>query len=135
MDIYAVVKRKKRDRKGKGFSRAELKEVRMTVTGALKLGIPVDVRRSTKYETNVLTLQVYAESMKSEPSLPIDEVKTVELTEVKGIGPKSMEKLVKAGIKSANDLVVTDAERVADIIGTSKDRASILIENARSLLN
>lgn len=135
MDIYAVVKRKKRDRKGKGFSRAELKEVRMTATDALKLGIPVDVRRSTKYETNVLALQVYAESMKSEPSLPIDEVKTVELTEVKGIGPKSMEKLVKAGIKSANDLVVTDAERVADIIGTSKDRASILIENARSLLN
>ena len=107
----------------------------MTATDALKLGIPVDVRRSTKYDTNVHTLQVYAESMKSEPSLPIDKIKTVELTEVKGIGPKSMEKLVKAGIKSATELVVTDAERVAYIIGTSKDRASILIENARSLLN
>jgi len=135
MDIYAVVKRKKRERKGKGFSRAELKEVHMTATGALKLGIPIDVRRSTKHDTNVHTLQVYAESMKSEPSLPIDKIKTVELTEVKGIGPKSMEKLVKTGIKSANELVVTDPERVADIIGTSKDRASILIENALSLLN
>jgi predicted flap endonuclease-1-like 5' DNA nuclease len=73
--------------------------------------------------------------MKREPSLPKETIKTVKLTEVKGIGPKTMEKLVNAGIISANELLVTDVERVAEVIGTSKDRASILIDNARSLLN
>ncbi len=135
MNIYAVVKRKKREKKGKGFSRAELREVDISTTDALNLGIPIDSRRSTKHEKNVQTLQAYTESMKREPSLPKEKIKTVELSAVKGIGPKTMEKLVEAGIKSVNELVVMNTERVAEVIGTSKDRASILIENARSLLN
>lgn len=135
MDIYAVVKRKNRESKGKGFSRSELKEVYISTTEALKLSIPIDTRRSTKHEKNVQTLHVYIKSMKVEPFLPLEKAKTVELIEVKGIGPKTMEKLVKAGITSANELAVTDVERIAEVMGTSKDRAAILIDNASSLLN
>jgi hypothetical protein len=45
-----------------------------------------------------------------------------------------MEKLVKAGITTANELTVTDIDSIAEIIGTSKERASTLIDNANSLL-
>ncbi len=134
MSIYAVVKRKDRESKGKGFSRSELKEVYLSTTEALKLSIPIDTRRSTKHEKNVQTLRVYIKSMKQKPFLTKEAIQTIKLTEVKGIGPKTMEKLVKAGIMSANELTVTDVERVAEIIGTSKDRASTLIDNANSLL-
>ncbi len=135
MYIYAIVKRKKGERKGKGSSRAELKEVCISTTDALQLDIPIDIRRSTKHEKNVHTLQIYVESLKSEPSLPIDEIETIQLTEVKGIGPKTMEKLVDAGIMSVNELVEIDTERIAEVISISNDRTSTLIENARSLLN
>lgn len=135
MSIYAVVKRKDRESKGKGFSRSELKEVYLSTTEALKLSIPIDTRRSTKHEKNVQTLRVYIKSMKQKPFLTKKAIQTIKLTEVKGIGPKTMEKLVKAGITSANELTVTDVERVAEIIGTSKDRAATLIDNANSLLN
>jgi predicted flap endonuclease-1-like 5' DNA nuclease len=135
MSIYAVVKRKNRESKGKGFSRSELKEVYLSTSEALKLSIPIDTRRSTKHEKNVQTLRVYIKSMNREPFLTKKAVKTIKLTEVKGIGPKTMEKLVKAGIKSANELAVTDVERVAKVIGASLDRALTLIDNASSLLN
>ncbi len=134
MSIYAVVKRKNRESKGKGFSRSELKELYLSTTEALKLSVPIDTRRSTKHEKNVQTLRDYIESLKQESSLPKETVKTAKLTEVKGIGPKTMAKLVKAGITTANELAVTDVERVAEVIGSSKDRASILIDNANSLL-
>jgi predicted flap endonuclease-1-like 5' DNA nuclease len=134
MSIYAVVKRKNRESKGKGFSRSELKEVSLSTTEALKLSVPIDTRRSTKHEKNVQTLRLYIKTMKREPSFTKKAIKTIELTEVKGIGPKTMEKLVKAGITTANELTVTDIESIAEIIGTSKERASTLIDNANSLL-
>jgi len=50
MKLKAIVKRKRRIRVGKGFSRDELKAVGLSVKQALKMGIPVDVRRSTMQE-------------------------------------------------------------------------------------
>ena len=63
MDIYAVVKRKRKTRKGKGFSRAELRDVGLSPNEALKLAIPIDTRRSTKHENNVTTLKTYIEEL------------------------------------------------------------------------
>ncbi len=51
-------------RKGKGFSKLELKEVGLTVKDALKLGIPVDVKRRSKHEWNVESLKRYLDSLK-----------------------------------------------------------------------
>ncbi len=54
MKIQSVVqKRKDGTRKGKGFSRGELKEAKIDFKQALKLTIPLDLRRKTKHPENV----------------------------------------------------------------------------------
>ena len=60
MKIQSVVqKRKDRSRKGKGFSRGELKEANIDFRRALKLAIPIDLRRKTKHEENITVLKAY----------------------------------------------------------------------------
>ena len=54
MKIQSVVqKRKDGTRKGKGFSRGELKEAKIDFKQALKFAIPLDLRRKTKHPENV----------------------------------------------------------------------------------
>ena len=132
MTMEAIVKRKRKKRRGKGFSREELKEVGLSCTESLKLEIPIDARRSTKHKENVKALKAYISQRKIE--LPIKE-KRVELTEVKGIGPKTAGKLVEAGIKNAYELAASNPEKVAEALGSSKDRAINLIEGARATMN
>lgn len=134
MSIYAVIRRRRTTRKGKGFSRSELKEAGLNITCALKARIPIDTRRSTQYEENVTTLRAHVEKMILESPVKEEKLKIIELTEVKGIGSKTAEKLIKVGIKNANELATSNAERVGEAIGTSKERASNLIKSARSLL-
>jgi len=55
----AVRKRKDRIRKGKGFSRGELKETKIDFRQALKLTIPIDLRRKTKHQENVKIIKEY----------------------------------------------------------------------------
>ncbi len=52
---YVISKGKKR--KGKGFSIGELKAVNLSLDKAIKLGIPVDLRRKTNHEENIATLK------------------------------------------------------------------------------
>ena len=59
MEVYAVVHRQRKSRKGKGFSRGELKEVGLSLKQALKLRIQIDARRSSKHGENVKTLKTY----------------------------------------------------------------------------
>lgn len=49
---------------GKGFSKAELEEAGIPVGDAMRLGIPKDKRRKTKYSENVERLKTYAEEAK-----------------------------------------------------------------------
>ncbi|MDT7891226.1 MAG: ribosomal protein L13e [Thermoproteota archaeon] len=56
--LVAYVKTKEgKKRKARGFSRDELKAVNLTPKQALKLGIPVDIRRKTSYEENISILK------------------------------------------------------------------------------
>ncbi|MEM1586066.1 MAG: ribosomal protein L13e [Candidatus Bathyarchaeia archaeon] len=57
--IAAIVYSKGEKRVGRGFSREELKAIKLTVRKALKLKIPVDVKRKTRYEENIETLKNY----------------------------------------------------------------------------
>ena len=63
MQSRPTVQRKGKTRRGKGFSRAELKEAGADFKQALKTGIPVDRRRKTKYESNVKILELYLKSL------------------------------------------------------------------------
>lgn len=142
MTIQAIVKRKRKSTKGKGFSREELKEKGLSFKQALNMGIPIDIRRSTKHDKNVETLKTYlsidttktySEGRKQKAEATTPEA-TLDLAKVKGIGQKLSEKLMKAGIKDVNELAASSPEKIAKTIDVSEERASIFIENARSLL-
>ncbi|MEE8401170.1 MAG: RpoL/Rpb11 RNA polymerase subunit family protein [Candidatus Hydrothermarchaeaceae archaeon] len=53
-------------------------------------------------------------------SLPKGKEKLLPLTDVKGIGPKSVEKLKDADVKTANALLKADPEKVSKKSGLSK---------------
>jgi ribosomal protein L13E len=59
----AVQKKGGGTRGGRGFSRAELREMGVDTKHALKLGIPIDLRRKTKHEENVKTLKKHLRSL------------------------------------------------------------------------
>ena len=65
MQLKPTVQRKGKIRRGKGFSRAELREAGADFRQALKSSIPVDPRRKTKYENNVKILERYLQSLGS----------------------------------------------------------------------
>ena len=65
MQPQPTVQRKSKRRRGKGFSRAELREAGADFRQALKSGIPVDPRRKTKYESNIKILEQYLQSLGS----------------------------------------------------------------------
>jgi len=128
MEVYAVVSRQRKSRKGKGFSRGELKEVSLSLKQALKLGIQIDPRRSTKHGENVKTLKTYLGKEVSTPET------LVGLTEVKGIGQKRFEQLKVIGIDSVKKLAESDPKEIAEKLGVSEKRFSRWIENANNLL-
>jgi ribosomal protein L13E len=54
-----VAKKFGRTRKGKGFSKEELREVGLDFHQALKQSLPIDQRRKTKRPENVKTLRQF----------------------------------------------------------------------------
>jgi len=59
-----IFKKGGKKRCGKGFSREELKKVRLSLREALKLSIPIDSRRKTIHEENVNTIKNFLKSKK-----------------------------------------------------------------------
>jgi len=62
--ISPIVESGDRVREGKGFSKEELDAVKLTVTRARSLGIPVDSRRKSSYDDNIETLKEFLEEAK-----------------------------------------------------------------------
>ena len=143
MSIQAIVKRQRKTRKGRGFNKKELKEVGLSFSQALKLNIPIDIRRSAVHKENTDKLRTFLtkdrkKQVKKQPKKQVKkQIKDVvkELSDVKGIGPKLSEKLKKGGINTANKLAKSNPEKIAQVIGSSNTRASKLIESALSLVN
>ena len=70
MKIQPIVQKKNgRMREGKGFSRGELREVGIDFKQALRLKIPIDLRRKTKHEENVKILKRHLQGLKSSKPL------------------------------------------------------------------
>lgn len=58
VDKPKVLKKGGKPRDGRGFSRSELKQVGSYPKEALRLRIPLDVRRKTAHEENVATQEI-----------------------------------------------------------------------------
>ena len=128
-DIYAVIKKGRKSRKGRGFSSHELKEAGLGFSQALELGIPIDPKRSTRYDENVDTLKAYSAVEATPPERDID------LREVKGIGQKRAEQLKAAGFDSVQKLAESEPQHLAEAVGISENRAANWIENAKTILS
>jgi large subunit ribosomal protein L13e len=79
MQPQPTVHRKGKTRRGKGFSRAELREAGADSRQALKSGMPVDRRRKTKYESNIKILERHLQilgSRKKKKSKSLGKKKT-----------------------------------------------------------
>jgi large subunit ribosomal protein L13e len=62
--ISPIVESGNRVREGKGFSKGELDEVKLTMSKARSLGIPVDTRRKSSYDDNIDILKEFLEEAK-----------------------------------------------------------------------
>jgi len=99
LKIHPMVARKDgKMRFGKGFSKGELKEAGVDFKQALRLTIPVDLRRKTRHEENVsalkqrLGLQVPKISKPPKPSKKSSKPKKAEVMEQKPTKPKKQRK-------------------------------------------
>lgn len=113
--------RRPRPRKGRGFSIKEIREAGLTLYEAKRLGVPIDKRRGTSHPQNV---QLLKENYGA----------AVPLTEIKGIGKSSEEKLVKAGILDAYDLAHADLVDLAERVRYSKKSLEKWQAEAKKLL-
>jgi large subunit ribosomal protein L13e len=59
-----ILKKGGKQRHGKGFSRKELKKAGLSLNEALKLRVPVDLRRRTVHEKNVDAIKAFLETKK-----------------------------------------------------------------------
>lgn len=64
-----VTKKQGKQRNGRGFSRNELKKAGTNPTDALKLNIPLDMKRRTLHEENVAAIKTILNSTKKPPKL------------------------------------------------------------------
>jgi ribosomal protein L13E len=66
MKITAVVfKKDGKPKEGRGFSKEELNKSALGFRKALRLGIPVDLKRNTLHEENVEALKEHLKNLKS----------------------------------------------------------------------
>jgi len=60
MKVESVVfKKNGKPRKGKGFSREELRKAGLSFRDALKSGVPIDIRRRTIHKENVKAVRSF----------------------------------------------------------------------------
>jgi len=145
--IYAIVRRKRKVRKGRGFSREELRSANLSVKEARKLGISVDERRSTMHDENVKTLRAFiseiqrtgirTEKVKVAPPAKRKTLEAVisELTQVKGIGQRRAQQLVNIGINSVEKLSKMKQNELSKKLKISEKTAARWISDAKRIIS
>lgn len=123
-----------------------------------KYAIPSRIRvRATRFSDGVVevtlpestatgsirdTLQTRREKAASAPVLKAPEPEEGEttgegarpVTDVKGVGPATAEKLEKAGITNLEELARADPAKVVEAIGGSDDKAKHYVQDAKAIL-
>jgi polyhydroxyalkanoate synthase len=98
-------------------------------------GIAVTVE--TDEGTTTTVVENVGEAIRTEVEEAVDDVDVAasyDLEDVEGIGPTYAGRLRAAGIDSISELVVTDAERVADVAEAGETLTAEWIERARALV-
>jgi len=143
MSIHAIVKRRitkgilkkghveRSMKRGKGFSKAELEDAEISINEAMKYGIPIDSRRSTKHEENVNALKSYIEKIKTEaPGMEEKAKAAMSIEDIEGIGATYAKKLIDTGIKTTDDLLESGSTPKGreDLVSKTGISAKLILE-------
>lgn len=104
-------------RKGRGFSRLELKEAGSTVLEARRFSIPIDTKRKSMHDFNISVLKELIEeerasSVRAELEKEVIKEEYQEFTQIRGVGLSSAEQLVEMGITSIEELAALEVEKL-----------------------
>jgi replicative superfamily II helicase len=141
-DIFAepmvISSKDARPRRGRGFTRGEIKEVGLTVQEARNMGLIVDLRRKSAYSENVDILKQYLiemeefikHIMESEEAAVAPSSTVSDLASLKGVKKADAEALFSAGIKSIEDLAYCEMDKVAKKSGIDEERLMAMVKAA-----
>ncbi len=126
-----------RPRRGRGFSREEIRRAGLTVHEARRIGLMVDVRRKTVYDENVEAVrQLLAdlETMGPGVTAPASDkgrdAAVRALSFLKEVTEADAEALVAAGVRSLEDLAYCDISAVVSKTGIDQDRLTSMVKAA-----
>jgi hypothetical protein len=128
-----------RPKKGRGFSSEEAAQAGLTIDEARRMGLIVDIRRKTVHPENVGALKQYMKDLEelvstlakeAEPRKAKAAVAVDDLASLRAVKVAEVPLLVKAGIKSFEDLAYCDISKVANKTGIDEDRITAMVKAA-----
>ena len=128
-----------RPKRGRGFSSEETTQAGLTIDEARRMGLIVDLRRKTVHQENVDALKQYMKDLEKLVKSLADEVKPAktkvaapkdDLGSLRAVKKAEVPLLVKAGIKTFEDLAYCDITKVAKKTGIEEDRITAMVKAA-----
>jgi hypothetical protein len=128
-----------RPKKGRGFSSEEAAQAGLTINEARRMGLILDIRRQTVHPENVDALKQYMKDLEelvasmakdAEPIKAKAAAATDDLGSLRAVKQTEVPLLVKAGIKSFEDLAYCDISKVANKTGIDEDRITAMVKAA-----
>ncbi len=126
-------------RRGRGFSKDEVAEVELSIDEARQMGLIVDLRRKTKHQENIDALKQYIKDLdelvmklekEEEEVKAAPDTRIAELSALRSVKKAEAELLIKAGIKSLEDLAYCEIDKVSKKTGINQDRLTVMIKAA-----
>jgi large subunit ribosomal protein L13e len=128
-----------RPKRGRGFSRGETSQAGLTVDDARKMGLIVDLRRTSIYPENIEALKQYMKDLEEivaalakEEGVAASRADDVvsDIASLKAVKASEAPLLFDAGIKSISDLAYCDIAKVAKKTGIDEDRVTAMVKAA-----
>jgi large subunit ribosomal protein L13e len=128
-----------RPKRGRGFSSEETAQAGLSIEEARRMGLIVDIRRKTIHPENVDALKQYMKDLEelvaalAEEAEPVKAKATAavdDLASLRAVKESEVPLLVKAGIKSFEDLAYCDISKVANKTGIDEDRITAMVKAA-----
>ncbi|NWF96154.1 MAG: ribosomal protein L13e [Candidatus Thorarchaeota archaeon] len=129
-----------KSRIGRGFSRGEVSEAGLTVVECRRMGLMIDIRRRSSYPENVEALKRFLEDIqKMAESLATTEAETPHvdstdpvtvLSSLSAVSADDAKLLVKAGIRSIDQLAYCDVAKVTKKTGIDEAKLKSMISAA-----
>lgn len=128
-----------RPKRGRGFSSEETSQAGLTIDEARRMGLIVDLRRKTVHPENVKSLKQYMKDLEklvkslaeeAKPAKVKDVAPADDLASLRAVKKTEVPLLVKAGIKTFEDLAYCDITKVAKKTGIDENRITAMVKAA-----